>query len=277
MTVTPGEDNESVEELPPPGHPAWQEILEVIPDNLHPLVTPKLQEWDTKVKGQLEELNKYDAYKPLVEHDVPLDTIQQALYLAQQFENQPDVVVRNAINAFGLQGVLEEYAKEQGFVNNDDEDDDVEYDENDPLAGLESHPLFKQLQEKAQQIEEWEQQQQLSQQEQEAEAQLDAYLEELHENHGEFDDYYVTALLANGMDAEEAINQFQSLVKTQAEKLAGTLNPGQQREQPPVVMGGAGNAGSGLPEQTTRLGDMNKSSIADLAEQFIKNAQSQQT
>jgi hypothetical protein len=225
------------------------------------------------VSGKLQDLNKYDAYKPLVEHEVPLDTIQQALWLANQFETNPEEVIRHAINQFGLDNLLQEQGEQ---VSGQQQEEELELDPDDPLNGLQDHPLFQQLQERAQRLEEWEREQQALMQEEEASEQLDQFIAGLHNEHGDFDDLYVTALMANGMDPKDAVQQFKDLVQTHAQQLAETLNPGQQsQEQPPVVMGGAGNAGSGLPEPPTSLGKLSKGATADLAEQFIRNQMQQ--
>jgi hypothetical protein len=245
------------------GHPAWQEILDVLPDELHPLVTPKLQEWDNGVKAKLQDLNKYSAYEPLVENEVPFEAIQQAMYLAQQFETNPELVVERAIESFGLDKFRQQQQAAQQQATVTPEGEEVEYEDGDnPLAGLENHPAYQQLLQQAQEAYQYEE---------EAATQLEQYLEELHEEHGEFDDLYVTAMLANGLEAKDAISNFQSLVKAEAEKLAGTSTA--QQDPPPVVMGAAGNSGSGLPESNVRLGDLGKGAVADMVAQMIANAE----
>jgi hypothetical protein len=252
------------------GHPAWQEILSVVPEELHPLLTPKLQEWDQGVQAKLQDLNKYQTYQPLVDNNVPLDAVEQALYLAHQFENNPEEVVARAIEAFNLEQFKQ---GQQTNGSNSEEDEGMELDEENPLAGLENHPAYKQLLEKANQIEQFQLQQQEAISEEQAASELREYLDELHEEHGEFNDLFVTALLANGVEADEAVNMFQETVKTEAEKLAEARGQ-TTKVPPPVVMGGAGTTGSGSPDQTVRMGDLSKSAIADIAAQFIQNAQS---
>lgn len=257
------------------GHPAWQEILSILPDEFHPLIKPKLEEWDTKVQGKLQDLNKYDPYKPLVENNVPLESIQQAMWLAQQFETNPEAVVKQAIEAFGLEGFNTTPVSNTSDEDEDDEDyeDDDEYDEDNPLAGLENHPAYKELKQKYDEVDRILKSQQSKVEEEESATQLEEYLKGLHDEHGEFNDLFVTALLANGVDAEEAIQTYQESVKSDAQKLAEALaaQNGQQKP-PPVIMGGAGNAGSGIPEQPIKMGDLKKGDVNDLVTQYLEQA-----
>lgn len=248
------------------GHPAWQEILSVLPDELHPLITPKLEEWDRGVQQKLQDSSKFEAYKPLVEHNVPLESIQQALWLAQQFEENPEEVVQKAIDAFNL-----ERFKTPANSAEDDDDEDYEYDEDDPLAGLENHPAYAELKKKYDEVQGFLDQQRQTKEEEEASTELEQYLEEMHKEHGDFNDLFVTALLANGVQAEEAIQMYQSTIKTEAEKLAEALGQ-RPNTQPPVVMGGAGTAGSGVPEQPISFGSMRKGDVKDLVTQYLEQA-----
>ncbi len=263
------------ENEPPQGHPAWQEYLEGIPDDLQPLVTQAFAKWDQDMQGKLqgvqEQYKPYEAYKPLIENEVPLDTVSQALWLAQQLEENPEDIIKQAIEAFNLDFV----PKGQAPANTPD-DDDEEFDMTD-LAGLENHPAFKALQEKANEADRILRQQQESQQETEATAQLEQYLSELHSNeeitkNGDFDDLYVTALMAQGVDAEDAVKQYQETVNSRARELMGQNN---QQDPPPVVMGGDGNSGSGVPNEIPKMGNLRRGEVNDVVMQYL-NQQGQQ-
>lgn len=259
------------------GNPAWKDILDVLPEDLHPLITPKLQEWDKTVQDQFQQRNsQFDPYRPLLDNQVPMENVEQALLMAYELQQNPEAFVERAVDAFNLDKFKAQQAPPGG---SSDEYDEYEEDEDNPLAGLENHPAYQQLLQKAQEIEQWQRQQQEAQQDQEAEAMLDQYLKELHENNGEyreFNDLYVTAMLANGIDAEDAIKSYQETVKTDAQKfaesLAGQNNGGGNQGQPPVIMGGAGNAGSGVPDEPVNFGQLRKSELDLVVEQYLKNA-----
>lgn len=256
------------------GHPAWQEVLDVLnelPDELKelyiPQVTEKLKEFDQSVQNKFSVFNPY---KPLVDNSVPMEYIEQAVYLAQQLEQNPEEVVARAIESFNL----EKFKPQQVQQKPSEEDPDEELDLTD-LQGLENHPAFKQLQEQAEELKRWKQEQETHYEEEDAAELLSQYLEGLHEEHGEFNDFFVTALMANGIDAEEAIETYQSTVKTEAEKFAESLNPGTQQSTPPVVLGNSGNTGSGVPNEPVSMGKMSAGEVSDLAAKFIEEANKQ--
>lgn len=282
------DENEQQEEQSQ-GHPAWQAILEKLPDDLQPIVRPELENWDKGVQGKLQEVRSqyegFDPYKPLIENNIPMERVEQALWLAQQLDQNPQGVVDQAIKAFNLQ-----YAPvTQNSTPSQDDDDDYEFgDEDDyddtpkqprrnkpagdPLAGLENHPAFQQIKEKAEQLDQLLSQQRQEQEQEEASTQLEKYLGELKQTHGEFDDLYVTALMANGMEAEEAIERYKNTITSQAQALYQQHSQGNQAP-PPIVMGEDGTSGSGLPVENTRMGALKQSQVDDLVLQML-NGQS---
>jgi hypothetical protein len=132
-----------VENDPPQGHPAWQEILNGVPEDLHPLLRNKLEAWDRGVEAKLQGVRQeYEAYQPLVENEVPFEAVEQALWLAQQLEQNPDAVVQQAIDAFGL-----DFVAKAAAAANEEDDNDMPF--GDDFEGLEDHPAFKEMQQKA--------------------------------------------------------------------------------------------------------------------------------
>lgn len=250
------------------GHPAWQPILEALdelPDDFKAIIEPKITEqlkaWDQTVQGKLQDSSsKFDPYKPLLEHGVPMERVEQALWLAHQLESNPQEVVQKAIEAYNLG-----YVPADQVSGDPSGTDDNEFDEGD-MQDLANHPLIKQMQQQFEQIQQREQQQQEQLQQSTAQQQLDAYLKELHDEHGEFNDLYVTALMANGADPVEAINEYKAEVKTAAQAMLGQQ---QQAEQPPIVMGEEGTSGSGVPAQATDFGSMTNNDVENLVLQML--------
>jgi len=253
----------------PQGHPAWQEYLEGIPQDLQPLVTQAFSKWDQDMQNKLQGVqSEFDPYKPLLENNVPMETIQQSLWLAQQLEENPGGIVQQAIEAFGLDYVPKDQIPVTPPANNEDE----EFDMTD-LAGLENHPAFKALQEKANEADRILRERQEREQETEATQQLEQYLQQLHGNdeitkNGDFDDLYVTALMAQGVEAEDAIKQYQDTVNSAAQALAGQQQ--QQQQAPPVVMGGDGNSGSGVPNEVPNMGNLTRGGLNDVVLQYLE-------
>lgn len=268
------QDNSSQDDGQQPKiNPKWKNLLDVIPDSLHGIVTPHLQEWDRGVTQRFQEIREeYNPYKPFVENKIDPQEIQNAINLAQAIQNDPASVVQRMVDHFNL----EQY-KQQQLSTDPDEVPDL-----DDLGGLDvealkKHPAFKDVFKKVEETQQWiQQQQQLTQQEQ-ATAQIQDYLEELHEKFDDetsgfaFDDGYVTTMLANGVDGEQAVQMYKDLI-TQARTgfvpATETPNP----STPPVVMGGAGNTGAGVPNRDVKMGSLKESELNSLVVQVLQQA-----
>lgn len=271
------------EDQQPQGHPAWTELLNDVPEDLRPLLEPKLQEWERnmsqKLQGTVEQYKPYEQYQPLVEHNVSLENVQKALWLAQQLEENPDGIIKSAIEHYGLGYVPADQIQNNGNPDPDDLDD---LDDDSPLKGLENHPAFQEILNKARQIEEWQLQQQQSQEQEEQMDILSQTLEELHEQFDVeqpdgtkvpgFDDMYVTALMANGVDPEAAVKHFNETVNQRVQMYTGQNT---QQDTPPVVMGGDGTTGSGIPNEPINMGAVKKSDLDQMVIDLIEQAKSQ--
>ena len=265
MTDGPGEESQ--------GHPAWQSILDQLPDDLQPLIRPELEKWDQSVSGKLQEARSayegFDPYKPLVENNVPMERIQQALWLAHQLDENPQGVVEQAIKAFDLG-----YVPRSEVVTPPVDDSNDEGYEDFSMESLEKNPIFLQYKEKADKIEEALSAQQQKEEEAEAATAFEKYLTELHETHGDFDDLYVTALMSQGADPVSVISGYQETIKAAA---AAMLEGTKPDPVVPIVMGEEGTSGSGLAQENTRMGSLSNGQTNDLVLEFLKNNQAQST
>lgn len=242
------------------GHPAWQEILETLPDDLHPLVKPKLEEWDRNVQQKLQEVRApYDPYKPLVENNIPVDMVEQALYLHHQLENNPQELIAKAIEHYKL-----DYVPKDQIQVPDPEDLEDEFDGID----ITKHPAFQQLSQQLEQFNSKLTEKERLEQEAAEQEELDNYLDQLEQEKGPFNKLMVATLIANGMDGEQAVETYKSEIAQAVQQALGQNQ--QQQNQPPVVMGGDGTSGSGVPEQPVKMGDLSKDDLMKLSMQFLE-------
>lgn len=245
------------------GHPAWQEILDQLPDDLHPLITPKLEEWDRNVQQKLQEVRApYDPYKPLVENKIPVDMVEQALYLHHQLENNPQELVKKAIEHYGLDFI----PKDQIQTPDPEDLEDLEFDGVD----ITKHPAFQQLSQQLEQMNSTLTAQQQREQEEAQQEELDNYLNELEQEHGSFNKLMVATLIANGMDGEQAVETYKAEIAQAVQAALGNNQQQQTQQQPPVVMGGDGTTGSGVPDQPVKMGNLSKDEILKLSLQFLE-------
>lgn len=263
------------------GHPAYQEILDALPESLRPIVLPKLEAMDKGVQDKLQAVqSQYDPYKEFADGKVDPGVIKQSLYLANMLQQDPEGFVRRAIDNFNLEAFKQQQQAQQQVVTS-------ELDEEWEGVDVTKHPAVKQMMDQLNTLQQtqqtWQQQQEQSQYEQ----QLEAYLDGLEKEHGEFDRLYVSALVANEVDGPQAIKQWQDSVNAAALKLTGgdpaklaelqqqatqQQSNQQQTQQPPVVMGAAGTAGSGSPSGDINFGNMKDGDVQDVVLQMLANA-----
>lgn len=244
------------------GHPAWQEILDQIPEEYHALVKPKLAEWDKGVQDRFQELRDeykpYESYKQFVEHNIDPKYLVNAYNLAQNFENSPEDVVQEAIKVYGLDFAPKGSGEEPpGGVEH--------FDPN------ELDPAMKTLMDQVQQMQQQLQERFSSDEEEENIRQFQEYLDGLKETHGEFDTDYVTALISQGVDGEEAVSRYKAIVGGELEQQV--LGDKKDEEvPPPVVVGGGGSSGSGLEQQPIDFAKASNNEVDDVVQQMLEKA-----
>ncbi len=245
------------------GHPAWQEILSQLPEDLHSLVKPKLEEWDKRSQDMVQGVHsQYDPYKKFVENKVDPAILEQSLFMANALQNDPEAFVRRVIENYGIESFNQ--------VQQQEEEHEVpEWDGED----ISAHPQFKALADQFKSIND-----RLEKQDQESQAQreqreFDEYMEGLKEknkDNGEFNELFVSALMANGLDGDEAVKQYYDMVGSAVAAATGGQQQQQQTPAPPVVLGGSGNAGSGTPDAQVNMGGLKDGQVQDLVIEMLK-------
>lgn len=241
-----------------PGHnPAWDAVLNVLPEQFHSVVTPHFQQWDQSAQSRVEQANaqlkEFEAYKPFVEHGISTDEMEQGLRLLWEINNNPQNVYQALQQAYN-------YGQQPGTTPQT-----PEIDENNPLSQLPPEILEKinsqegVLQAVAQIVLNDAQ----AKQDATADADLDRELNSLKEKHGEYDEDYVLAKMQNGMSGEDAVKSYQALV---------------QRITPapfaPAVLGNRGG-GSGIPSGAIDPTKLSGKETRNLVAEMLAAAQRQ--
>jgi len=220
-----GEEYEEDDE-PQAGHPAWQEILSKIPQELHAQVIPTLQDWDAGVSRRFQKI--HDEYAPLKRfEEVDPDEITEALDVYQALVNDPATTWEAIGRVYGLspQQVSQVASDPYGEESSDFDFGDLPPALRDRLSKLDVHDRVLEA------ITGELLQRQEADKESQEDAQLEEYLDALHEQYGEYDEDYVVGLIAAGVDGEEAIYRFQQFA---------TQFASPQRQSPRVMSGGGG-------------------------------------
>jgi len=101
-------------------HPAYEKLLQEIPEAWHSKITPHLQEQDRYFQQQLE---KYSSFKNFVDQGISPDVINGGLNLANAIEQNPLEVFNSLKDYLTEQGMLEADAQKMAeeIVSNESE------------------------------------------------------------------------------------------------------------------------------------------------------------
>jgi hypothetical protein len=126
-------------------HPAWSELLGVLPENLHHVVKPHLEKWDKGVQDRFTKVqSEYAPYKDLV--GIPAEQITASMNLARMIAENPRDFYDRMGQTYASEWGLNE---DQGQVADDADDYSLDGfdEEGSPQIDLENNPLLKRLQE----------------------------------------------------------------------------------------------------------------------------------
>jgi hypothetical protein len=271
-------------------NPAWKPMLDKLPPELHQLVIPIFQEWDKGVQEQFQkirdEYKELEPFKEFHENNIDPEYIKQSVILADQLQREPGKIVSQINEAWNLGFVPKEEAEKLGQVASPPggDEDDLEFDGVD----ISKHPEFKAMKQALDSLQGNYQSDKERLEQEEALAEFEAGLDELENSYTNpereggplpFNRMFVTALISQGMDADEAVKQYhQALaISTVGDGENNTPPPNENGEEAPPVMGGGGSTGSGSPDGSIDFGkmktnDVNKA-VQDLLAQSLGNDQ----
>src|SRR5690348_6318495 len=189
----------------PGPNPAWQDVLNVLPEQFHPMVTPHFQKWDTEAQNRITELNTqlegFKQYEPLAQYGVNMEDVSQGLRLMHAVNNNPREIYDALASAYGYAVANEQLTQgnipgaEGGAIpQNPQEQQQVPQQLNDPRIDR----LQQGVDIMANIILQQENEARAAQ----AETDLDNELKALRQKHGDFDERFVLAYMQSGMAAD---------------------------------------------------------------------------
>lgn len=226
-------------------------FLEGVAPADRPIVEKYIKDWDAGVTKRFEEL--HGKLQPWEQLGADPETAAQAMQLLQMIDTEPEQVLSL------LQRALQEGEDEpQGQPNRQQGSPDGD----DPMASL--PPAFVERFNQIEQVLEMLAGDHLTQREQQTQAQEDKQLDDtlasLHEQHGDFDEQYVLALMMAGQEPEAAVQAFQKAVQ-------GQVNARSQIPPVPAILGGGGAAPQQQQDITKASSKDVKSLVANLLRQ----------
>lgn len=250
-------------------NPAWKDVLDILPEQFHGLVTPHFQKWDQAAQGRVESVNaKFADYAPFAEHGIDREALTEGLRLSQAISQDPKAVFDALASAYGYNTMAQMQAADPAAANAAVQD----------MTGQNAQQAAQQLSDpRVAKLEEGVNimaQMFLTQQQQEASDQADDELENelsaLRTKHGDFDETYVLARMAQGQTADQAISAFSELKNSLL-----TENP---RPYAPKVIGGSSSGqGSGVPSGAIDVTKLSGGETRNLVADMLRRAAEQNT
>lgn len=222
------------------GHPAWEEVLGILPEGFHEPVKTRLSEMDRKAQERFQQVHsEYEPYKPFKEQGVSAQQLEAAMTLYRLAETNPETLYKQMGEYYGFQ--TQGQGQEQDTNSDDERTDETEYD----LGEENADPRVTQLAEAQQRIEQHLQAQYEAQIQQEADTEINTAAEDIQQRFPGIDMDYVSnvALLESHRNPNLSAAQLfekgaQQFVALQQRMIAN--RPGNSA---PVVM----PAGGGTP------------------------------
>ncbi len=240
-------------------NPAWNSVLEPLPQEFHKQIMPKLQEWDDNFAKVQSE---YAPYKPLLENKIPYESVQKAFQLAALLNSNPRAVYDDLGQRFG-------FNSGQGQQQVEDNDEDEEPNPQD-IGGegfdITKHPQFVQLQNVVNQLQNGitQQQQAVQQSQLEAQAQseIDTEFRTLESKVGKLPDDIKTEIVRRAMligDARGDGNYWIEEGYQDYAKFVNRIRNTRANNSAPETLSGNG----GMPQQRKNTAQMSEDERVD--------------
>ncbi len=206
-------------------NPAWNDVLELIPEDVREQALPHFQNWDQNFKNKVQEVHsEWEPYGFLKENEISPEDARVALGVMRAVQENP-------------RAVYDSLAETYDFSQNQDPESgqgDTESDANGIPGAFQQK--FEELQRNHNAMAEILIQQKREREDAEADAKVQSELDQLRKQHGSFDEEFVVTHMLNGSKPEDAIQAYQSLT----ERIKSEMN----RPKPPVLLG---SDGGGIP------------------------------
>lgn len=264
MTTENSEDYEG-------GHPALDSILEGIPNEFISVLRPRLEEMDRNANEKIQSVQSdYEDWQQFVDNGIDPQTAYNALVFGQELSEDPQGMIQRIAEHFNVD-VKDLFKSDQGQTgqSNDEAPDSFESLQ---LEGLENHPTIRRLLADSEKWNEYQEQQQQGQADLEAMDTLDEYLEELHEEYGDFDEQVVLAYMGAGVTGEDAVEMFLDLGN---QYFNGSNGEEERQSSIPIIAGSGGNVGTGLPDPTNRPKTLSRQDVNSVVVELLRNANEQ--
>lgn len=207
-------------------NPAWNDLLQAIPSQLHSQVTPHLTQWDKNYQEGIGKVHsEYEAWKPFQEQGISPDQVNYGLQLLEAIESRPQEIY----------DALKNYLQIEDESGQEEIDPSQEQGQQSTPIDITSIPEFQQMRQMTEAMAELLVQQNSQQTEAQADQELEQEFASAKQELGDFDEKWVMVqmLADDNLTLKDAVGQYQQFVK---EILTNANRPG------PRVLPGGGSA-----------------------------------
>lgn len=232
-------------------NPAWNDVLNLVPEGIRGAVTPHLKKWDDNYQRDISTVHsQYEPYKPFIDQGIDPEALNNAMLIMQNLEQDPQKFAEALVEHYKLQ------------LGGQGQAEALQENEEDPVFDITHNPEFQRVQQGFELLA----QQTLSQNEQMQEAQaaqqLDTEIAAAKEAYGEFDEELIyQRMYATECSVEQAVQYY----KTLEQNIVQNYRP--PGANAPRLMGGGG----GLPSQAVPVGQMTGQQRRALMVQTLNN------
>lgn len=129
-TQQPSTNQETETTSNPDYNPSWKELMDDLPDDfIRSRVKPHLEKFDKNNNSRFEKVQQqYEPYKPLIDHQIPFQDIQQAFQLRQRITENPREVFDYLAQHLGidLSALNNQPTERQGLDNQGEEEEPLD-------------------------------------------------------------------------------------------------------------------------------------------------------
>jgi hypothetical protein len=242
-------------------HPAWNELLGVLPQEAHAQAIPVLKKWSQGVDQGFQKVHQqYDPFKSFVEQGVDPEVLNYGLNLVNQVESNPTAVFNALAEALGYDvSDLVEGSNEPG------DEGEGDYAELPPQVQAQLAELMERDETIAQFLMQQQDESQIAEEEQLLEEEISDLHARFKEEKGyDFDDLWVLSRYeGSDDDLETAVQDFY----TTMDAVMGTNN----RPKPPVLLGSGGSLPSGGKKPGSMSGEETREHVRGILQAMNQN------
>jgi hypothetical protein len=241
-------------------HPAWNELLSVLPQESHEQAIPVLKKWSQGVDSGFQKVHQqYAPFKSYIDQGIDPEVINYGMNLYNQVETNPTALFSALAEALGYEvSDLEGNPNEPG----EEEGEGVELP---PQVQAQLAELMERDETIAQFIMQQQEEAQISGEEQILEEEIaDLHQKYKDEKGYDFDDLWVLSRYEGGDDdLETAVQEFYTAMDT--------VMGNQNRPKPPVLLGSGGSLPSGGKKPGSMTGEETRAHVQGILQAMNQN------